>query len=231
MGIKFLRDLDDLTSDFLTIWREIWQSDIRVWRSDVRFPDNLTGNLTIWRLRPTSLVTNFSNFGGFFSNFGGFFSNFGGMFSLKFENSCDFDCPDLRSGSHFFYILQVVVRRGHDEVMDSQSDFHRLRCRALRAVMLIVPISSDDGLNNHCQFWREVLKICAKIGKIHGVGAKIGLIGAKIHYSFCLAVMSASILLQDTKGLAWCYGVWHNFVDVKQKLARNLAKFHEFAPK
>jgi len=131
----------------------------------------------------------------------------------------------------FFFIFPVVIRRGHDKVMDSQSDFHRLRCRALRAVMLIVPISSDDGLNNHCQFWREVLKICAKIGKIHGVGAKIGLIGAKIHYSFCLPVMSASILLQDTKGLAWCYGVWHNFVHVKQKLARNLAKFHEFAPK
>ena len=131
----------------------------------------------------------------------------------------------------FFFIFPVVIRRGHDKVMDSQSDFHRLRCRALRAVMLIVPISSDDGLNNHCQFWREVLKICAKIGKIHGVGAKIGLIGAKIRYSFCLPVMSASSLLQDTKGLAWCYGVWHNFVHVKQKLARNLAKFHEFAPK
>ena len=137
----------------------------------------------------------------------------------------------IRDLEDIFFIFPVVIRRGHDKVMDSQSDFHRLRCRALRAVVLIVPISSDDGLNNHCQFWREVLKICAKIGKIHGVGAKIGLIGAKIHYSFCLPVMSASILLQDTKGLAWCYGVWHNFVHVKQKLARNLAKFHEFAPK
>ena len=70
-------------------------------------------------------MTNFSNFGGFSSNFGGFFSNYGGMFSLKFDHSFDFDGPDLRSGIHFFFILQVVVRRGLYEVMDSQSECHR----------------------------------------------------------------------------------------------------------
>ena len=72
-----------------------------------------------------TFVTNFSNFGGFPSNFGGFLSNFGAIFSLKFDHSCDLDCPDLRFGSHFYFILQVVVRRGHDEVMDSQSECHR----------------------------------------------------------------------------------------------------------
>ena len=49
-----------------------------------------------------TFVINFSNFGGFSSNFGTFFSNVGGIFSLKFDHSFDFDCPNLRSGIHFF---------------------------------------------------------------------------------------------------------------------------------
>ena len=66
----------------------------------------------------------------YFANFShgwcGVLSWWSEFFSLKFDNSCDFDCPDSRSGRHFFFIFQVVIRRGHDEVMDSQSEFHFL---------------------------------------------------------------------------------------------------------